>query len=70
MADVSDLECKRAKEEAAYDALMDELKEASAEYRLQLEKKQEELAISNRSVAAIKTEKETKLLSLNLLTER
>jgi len=67
---IADLESRKVEEEARCEAATEELKELCAEYRLQLESKQEELATANRSVATIKTEMETKMASLTLLNER
>ena len=65
-ATITQLTATKAEEETKLDEIMVNLQEGTAEYRKQLEAKQGELIVIQRSVAELKTEKEGVYTSLEL----
>ena len=69
-ATITQLTATKAEEETKLDEIMVNLQEGTAEYRKQLEAKQGELIVIQRSVAELKTEKEGVYTSLELAKSR
>lgn len=67
---IAQLTSTKAEEEAKLDEIMINLEEGTAEYRKQLEVKQAELIVIQRSVAELKTDKEGVITSLDLVKSR